>query len=97
MGVKEKHKVENDGKRKQRKIIITCELSLRISLAIEKTKIKMQLLTPQITIVNNSVCTIKITKIWEVDNAILQQKYLTKSKKIKRNKKMLIIIPINID
>lgn len=52
----------------------------------------MQLLTTQVTIIDNTIRNIKVAEILEVNNFILQQKHLAKSKKVKRNKKMSRIV-----
>jgi len=97
VGVEEKHEVKDDGKGEQREVIIACQLSIRISVKVEKIEIKVQLLTPQVTIIDNTIRTIKVTKVLEVNNLILQQKHLAESKKVKRYKKMSRIVSIHIN
>ena len=46
MGGKEKYEVKNDVKRKQIKIIIACEWSIRWGLESKEIETKMQLITP---------------------------------------------------
>lgn len=97
MGVEEKHEVEDDGKGEQREVIIACELSIRVSVKVEKVEINVQLLTPRATIIDNTIRTIKVTKVLKVNNLILQQEHRTESKKIKRNQKMSRIVSIHIN